>query len=125
MNECIERVLEEARREGRRVLLLHEAYRLLECVGLPVPKYGLARSPEEAEEIAKRIGGRLALKIVSPDIVHKSDVGGVVLGVEPGRVREEYERLVERVAERAPGARVVACSSRRWCQRVSRCLSGV
>ncbi len=105
--EC-QRLVEEARRvEGERRLLLHEALRLLECYGLPVAHFALARSPGEAEEAAVRLGGRVALKIVSPDIPHKSDVGGVVVGVEAGEAARVYRELVERVSRRAPGARIV------------------
>ncbi|NOZ89123.1 MAG: acetyl-CoA synthetase [Crenarchaeota archaeon] len=101
------RLIEEALREGRGRLLEHEALRLLELYGVPVPRYALARSREEAVEAARGIGGRVVLKVVSPEIVHKSDVGGVVVGVEPERVGEEYEVLLERVRRAAPGARIV------------------
>ncbi len=101
------RIVEEALREGRRKLLEHEAYRLLESYGLPVPKYGLARSPEEAVEIANHIGYPVVLKVVSPDIIHKSDVGGVVVNVRSEEeVLEAYTRIVENVKKRAPDARL-------------------
>ena len=100
-------IVEEALREGRRKLLEHEAYELLEAYGLPVPRYGLARSPEEAVEIASHIGFPVVLKVVSPDIIHKSDVGGVVVNVRSEeQVVEAYTRIVENVKRRAPEARV-------------------
>ncbi len=101
-------IVERARREGRRVLLLHEAYELLACYGLPVPRWRLARSPEEAAEAAEELGAPLALKIVSPDVLHKSDVGGVALGVRgPREAAEAYRRIVENVERAKPGARIV------------------
>ena len=101
------RLVEEALREGRGRLLEHEALRLLELYGIPVAGYALARSPGEAVEAARRLGGRVVLKIVSPEIVHKSDVCGVVVGVEPDEAGRVFEELVSRVRERAPGARIV------------------
>jgi acetyl-CoA synthetase (ADP-forming) len=100
-------IVEEALREGRRKLLEHEAYMLLEHYGLPVPRYALARSLEEALEAASHVGYPVVLKIVSPDIVHKSDVGGVVVGLRSeDEVAEAFARILENVKKRAPEARV-------------------
>jgi len=97
----------QALEEGRNKLLEHEAYEFLRYFELPVPKFGLARSPEEAVELAERIGYPVVLKIVSPDIVHKSDVGGVVVGVATDSdVRKAFERIEANVKLRAPNARV-------------------
>jgi acetyltransferase len=62
-------------------------------------------TPEEAAEAARAIGGRVALKILSPDITHKSDIGGVVLGIaDPEQVRAEAEGMLERVRLARPDA---------------------
>jgi len=101
--EVVLRALEE----GRTKLLEHEAYEFLKYFDLPVPKFGLARGPEEAVEIAESIGYPVVLKIVSPDIVHKSDVGGVIVGLATDRdVRKAFERIEANVKSRAPDARV-------------------
>jgi acetyl-CoA synthetase (ADP-forming) len=103
----VRQVVEQARTEGRRKLLEHEALKLCELYGLPVPGYGLARSEEEAVELAERVGYPVVLKVVSPDISHKSDVGGVILGVRSAEeVRSSYRRILENVKARAPGSRV-------------------
>jgi acetyl-CoA synthetase (ADP-forming) len=103
----VRQVVEQARTEGRRKLLEHEALKLCELYGLPVPGYGLARSEEEAVELAERVGYPAVLKVVSPDISHKSDVGGVILGVRSAEeVRSSYRRILENVKARAPGSRV-------------------
>lgn len=100
-------LVEAARSEGRRKLLEHESLCLCEYYGIPVPRYGLAHSSAEAVEIAKRIGFPVAMKIVSPDIMHKSDVGGVVLNVRTfEEVQESYTSIIRNVMLRAPGARV-------------------
>jgi acetyl-CoA synthetase (ADP-forming) len=103
----VRRVAEQARAEGRRKLLEHEALKLCELCGLPVPGYGLARSEEEAVELAERVGYPAVLKVVSPDISHKSDVGGVILGIRSAEeVRSSYRRILENVKARTPGSRV-------------------
>jgi len=106
--EDARRIIEEALREGRARLLEHEALALVEAYGVPVPRWRLARSPEEAAEAARELGGALVLKIVSPQVVHKSDVGGVVVGVRgPEEAAEAYRRIVEAVKSRVPGAEIL------------------
>ncbi len=81
------------------------AMRVLESWGVPCVERRLARSEEEAACAAAELGGRVALKIVSPDIVHKTDVGGVLLNVEgDGPVREGFRTLTARAASRRPDA---------------------
>lgn len=74
-----------------------EAMDLLDAYGIPTPPGGLATGAADAEAIAERIGGPVALKIVSPDVVHKSDVGGVEVGVPVRNVRDAYRTIRERV----------------------------
>lgn len=100
-------IVEKAIKEGRFKLLEHEAYSLLGEYGIPVPEAQLARSSEEAGDLAEKIGYPIVLKIVSPDIIHKSDVGGVVVGLNDRRsVVEAATRIFENVKRKAPNARV-------------------
>ncbi|MGC9181755.1 acetate--CoA ligase family protein [Thermogladius sp.] len=100
-------IIEAALREGRSKLLEHEAMRLMELYGIKVADYGFAESGREAREVADKIGYPVVVKVVSPDISHKTDVGGVVLGLKSG---EEVERacgaITKNVRERQPGARL-------------------
>ena len=101
-------IVSKALSEGRKKLLEHEAMAILEHFGIPVAPYGFARSEEEAVEIAEKIGYPVVLKIVSPDIAHKSDVGGVILDVKSAKdAREAYSKIMENVRKRAPSARIV------------------
>jgi acyl-CoA synthetase (NDP forming) len=85
----------------------HAAKAILSEAGLPMVEDILAASPEAAAEAAVRIGCAVAMKIVSPDIPHKTEAGGVVLGVSgAAAVREAFERLMENAARHAPGARI-------------------
>jgi acetyltransferase len=91
-------IIEHAKSEGRRALFEHEAKRLLDLHGAPVSLDRLARTAAEAKRIAKELGGKVALKIVSPDILHKSDAGGVKLNLKTG---EEIGRAFDEIMQNA------------------------
>ncbi len=77
---------------------------LLTSAGLPVVPGGLARSADEAIEIAHRVGPPVAMKICSPQITHKSDIGGVVLGLtSESDIRAAYDK-VRAAADSVPSA---------------------
>jgi len=92
------RIMERAFSEGRDLLTEIESKEFLEAYGIPTVETQLARSPEEAVLIASRVGYPIVMKIVSPNVTHKSDVGGVVLDVNSeDDVRRNFKRLIERV----------------------------
>lgn len=85
--------------------------------GFLTPRSGIADSGDDAAELATAIGFPVVLKVVSPDIVHKTDVGGVELGLEsPEAVREAYARMTAAVRKMAPQARVEGISVEEMCQ---------
>ncbi|GIV63211.1 MAG: acyl-CoA synthetase [Bellilinea sp.] len=78
---------------------------LFEAYGIPVVAGQAAHSAEQAAEIAQKIGFPVALKIISPDILHKSDVGGIRLHLnDPQSVREAYQEMLNSIAIRLPQA---------------------
>ena len=86
---------------------LLEAAPLLDACGIDVVPARLARTPAEAAEVARTLGTPVAIKIVSPDITHKTDVGGVVLGLAtPEAVAAAAESMLARVARARPQARL-------------------
>ena len=91
---------------GERQLLTEVAAKeLLSAQGIPVAPTRLARSPSEAARQAKSLGLPVALKVVSPHIIHKSDVGGVRLHLTSlSQVSKAYGELLAAVRSRAPGA---------------------
>src|SRR5512136_130699 len=90
-----------------RLLTEPEGYGLLDGSGIPVPPHGVARSPDEAARIAEGIGFPVVMKIVSPDIVHKSDMGAVVRGIHnAAEVRPAYQEILSRVKARVPDAAI-------------------
>ena len=92
------KIIEDARKYGRRLLLEHEAKALLRLHGAPVSEDKLATTAQEAVRFAREMGGHVALKIVSPDILHKSDVGGVKLGL---KAEDEIIRTFNEVIDNA------------------------
>ncbi|MGD9774782.1 GNAT family N-acetyltransferase [Diaphorobacter sp.] len=100
-------VIESVLAERRNVLTEMESKTLLAAFHIPVSKTLLARNAHEAMMIATQLGFPVALKIDSPDIAHKSDVGGVLLNLHSGAaVRDAYTDMVQRVTRQQPGARI-------------------
>lgn len=92
---------------GRDAMRPTDVASLLEAYGIPFEPIHLATAPEEAVAAAERIGYPVALKLVSPDITHKTDVGGVALGLgNREEVEAGFRAVVERVRARAPHAEV-------------------
>lgn len=101
----VERIVDTARREGREHLLEDEAYGILAAYGIPVPPHRLATTADEAAEAAAALGFPVVLKVVSPQIVHKTEVGGVVLDLKDEKeVRGAYESLLPHVSTQEPHA---------------------
>ena len=89
-----------------KILTEHEAKKLLSKYGIPVTKESIAESAVEALAIASQIGTPVAMKISSPDISHKSDVGGVELNVVVGNVKTTYNKIISRINKANPDARI-------------------
>ena len=89
-----------------KILTEHEVKKLLLKYGIPVTKESIANSPDEAFAIASQIGTPVAMKISSPDISHKSDVGGVVLNVSAHEARSTYNNIISQIKKVAPPARI-------------------
>jgi acetyltransferase len=102
-----QKIIDAALAEERSWLTEPEAKDLLAAYGIPVAETRVVRTADEAARTAAGIGGLIALKILSPDITHKSDVGGVALDLQgPAAVRDAAEAMRERVNEEQPDARV-------------------
>ena len=85
-----------ARATGRHALSAPEVQKLCDAYGIPTPKQALAKSPAEAARSAARLGFPVVLKIVSDDILHKTEAGGVIVGINnPTDVRRGFNRLIK------------------------------
>jgi acetyltransferase len=100
-------LVDRALAEGRGWLSEPEAKQVLSAFGIPVVATRLARTPEEAVSLAAEIGGSVALKVVSPEILHKGAAGGVALELAgPQAVLDAARTLRERVEQARPGVRI-------------------
>jgi acetyltransferase len=93
-------IMRNVANEGREILNEAEAKTFLEYYNFPVVKTKIARTPDEAANTAQQIGYPVAIKILSPQIVHKTDAGGVALDIHSEtELREAYDRIVQRVKD--------------------------
>jgi acyl-CoA synthetase (NDP forming) len=100
-------IIDKARSEGRTVLTEVESKEVLKQAGINVIETKLATSKEEVISISQKFGFPVALKIASPDIVHKSDVGGVKLGLKTAKqVGKAYDDILQAVRQKHPQARI-------------------
>jgi acetyl-CoA synthetase (ADP-forming) len=102
------KIINQAKEEGRTVLLEPEAKAICVEYGISVPQFKVALNEGEAAECADEIGYPVVLKIVSPDIIHKSDVGGVILDLKNrAEVADAYRKILENVKKYNANAKIV------------------
>jgi acetyl-CoA synthetase (ADP-forming) len=90
------KIISQARLEGRKALLETEAKTICMEYAIPVTKFKLAKTESEAAEFAEELGFPVVLKIVSPDIIHKSDAGGVMVNLKSNvEVQDAYRKILE------------------------------
>jgi acetyltransferase len=107
---AVRELFERVRSEGRVSIGDAEAREVLDAYGFPIPQSRLAETSDEAVEIAEEFGYPLVLKIASPDILHKTDVGGVKLNLQsPDDVRDAFDLIVYRAGRYVPDARIWGC----------------
>jgi acetyl coenzyme A synthetase (ADP forming)-like protein len=108
--EATRQVLDAVRADGRMAIGDSEARQILTAYGMKIPVSELAATPDEAVSTADQIGYPVVLKIASPDILHKTDVGGVKVGLGSAEeVRDAFELMVYRAQRYLPQAHVWGC----------------
>lgn len=105
--EAVAKVFERARKEGRTGIGDAEAQDILKAYGITTPKSDVFATPDEAVAFCQEIGYPVVMKIASPDILHKSDVGGIIVGVSnEAEVREAFDTLIARAKQHVPNATI-------------------
>jgi acetate---CoA ligase (ADP-forming) len=100
-------ILDEAIHNNHLYLPEDEAEKILKIYGLPIVSNTLTTSPDEAASAAQKIGFPVVMKIISDDIIHKSDVKGVVLNVNSGKeARSTYTTMIKEVLQIKPEAKI-------------------
>ena len=101
----VKKIIDAAKKEGRTSLLEDEGRDVLGAYGLPLPKSVVAKDAAQAAEAAGRIGYPVVMKITSPQIIHKSDAGGVMVGLgSESEVRNAFEQIMENARRYDPEA---------------------
>ena len=109
--EQAQAIFEHVWADGRTQLFVHEARQVLGAFGIAMTNAAMARTPAEAVTLADSFGYPVVLKVVSPDISHKTEAGGVQLDLRDDRsVRRAAKEIFEAVARLAPAARVLGLS---------------
>jgi acyl-CoA synthetase (NDP forming) len=103
----VTKIFDEARREGRKFLLEHEAKTVCKEYGVPITELKIANTAEEAAKFSEQIGYPTVLKIVSPDVIHKFDVGGVILNIKSREeAKNAYNKIIQNVKKHKPDAKI-------------------
>jgi acyl-CoA synthetase (NDP forming) len=106
-NDGCSNIMEQALRQQRSALLIDEAQRVCEIHQIPTPESHLVTGANEAVERANELGYPVVLKIVSPQIIHKTDSSGVVLNVQNEKeVSLQYQKLIDQIKSREPSAMI-------------------
>ncbi len=105
--QLVERILDDALSKNRTLLNESESKTFLELYGIPTTKPMIAATPDKAVEIANQIGHPVVMKILSPQITHKSDVGGVALNLScDDQIRDTFEQMIQRAQQKKPDAEI-------------------
>ena len=104
-------IFDQAKNEGRTILTEFESKELIKKAGIPVVETKMARNQKEAVLLSQEIGFPVVLKIASPDVIHKSDSGGVKLGLNNvAGVRTAYDEIITNVNHQYPHAKIQGVS---------------
>jgi acetyl coenzyme A synthetase (ADP forming)-like protein len=105
---AVRRILDQARAAGREALTAPEARGICEAYGINIPREGVAKTGEEAVKLATGIGFPVVMKIVSPQILHKTEAGGVLVGVKSAeQAAQGFSTIVENARKYDPKAEIL------------------
>lgn len=105
--KSVNEIFSNVKKQNRSHLTEEEGYEVLKAYGFPSIKSILAKDENESLKAAQEIGYPLVMKIVSPDIIHKSDAGGVKVNIEKEQVRNAYNSIISNVKKYKPDAKIL------------------
>ncbi len=122
----VENIIERHLRQGIREVGESESKEILEAYGFKTPKGSVATTPEQAVRIAQQIGFPVVMKIWSPDIIHKSDCGGVKLGINsPREVEDAFDLMMYRIPKKEPDADILGVLVQQMCSKGKEVILGM
>jgi len=118
-------IYDQIKKEGRSILTEFESKRILKQAGISVVETKLAKSQKEAVSLSQKMGFPVALKIASPDVIHKSDSGGVKLSLNNAtEVKKGYDEILKKVRKRYPDAVVHGVSVQKMVRPATEVIVG-
>ncbi|NMJ87287.1 MAG: CoA-binding protein [Thaumarchaeota archaeon] len=105
--KSVNEIFSNVKKQNRSHLTEEEGYEVLKAYGFPSIKSILAKDENESLKAAQEIGYPLVMKIISPDIIHKSDAGGVKVNIEKEQVRNAYNSIISNVKKYKPDAKIL------------------
>ena len=106
--DAVRKILATVKQEGRAALTAPEGKLVCDAYGISVPGEGVAKSPSNAVELATKMGFPVVMKIVSPDILHKTEAGGVLVGLKSAAdVEQGYRTIVENARKYNANAEII------------------
>jgi acetate---CoA ligase (ADP-forming) len=122
----VENIIERHLRQGIREVGETEAKEILEAYGFVTPKGSIATTAEQAANIAQQLGFPVVLKIWSPDILHKSDVGGVRVGLKTEQeVKDAFDLMMYRIPKKRPEANILGVLVQEMCRAGKEVILGM
>jgi len=104
----VPQIFKKAREERRNYLLEPEAKTVCREYGIPVTKFEVAKNVDEAAKFSEEMGYPVVLKIVSPDVIHKFDVGGVILDLNSANeVKNAYKKILENIKKHKANTKII------------------
>ena len=121
-----ETIIERHLRQGISQIGEAESKEILEAYGFVTPKDAIANTAEQAANIAEQLGYPVVLKIWSPDIIHKSDVGGVRVGLETRQeIMDAFDLMMFRIPKKLPNAKILGILVQTMCSRGKELILGM
>ncbi len=122
----VENIIEKHLRQDVREIGETESKEILEAYGFVTPKGAIAATADQAANIARQIGYPVVLKIWSPDIIHKSDVGGVKIGLTDSKeVMDAFDLMMYRIPKKKPDAKILGVLVQEMCQKGKEVILGM
>ena len=122
----VEGIIERHQRQGIREIGETESKEILEAYGFVTPKGSIATTSEQAANIAQQLGFPVVLKIWSPDILHKSDVGGVKVGINSEQgVKDAFDLMMYRIPKKLPEANILGVLVQEMCKSGKEVILGM
>jgi len=119
-------IFDQVKKEGRSILTEFESKKILKQAGISVVETKLAKSQKEAVSLSQKMGFPIALKIVSPDVIHKSDSGGVKLSLNNmSEVKKAYDEILKKVKKQYPDAVIHGVSVQKMVRPGTEVIVGV